>query len=143
MVVHQSKLKMLITALENNVDNEISSEKQSEIIDVLFDINIKDKNLFITGETGVGKSLIGKLIHDFSYTEEAPFIQYYDLLKREIPALSQSKLEITMVPGKITCVDCGKESLISSEIELLCKDCGSGQTTIIGGTDVIIKNLKI
>ena len=43
MVVHQSKLKMLITALENNVDNEISSEKQSEIIDVLFDINIKDK----------------------------------------------------------------------------------------------------
>ena len=30
---HQLKLEMLIIALENNVDNEISSENQSEIIE--------------------------------------------------------------------------------------------------------------
>ncbi len=75
--------------------------------------------------------------------EKAPFVQYYDLLKKEVVALEKSVLEVTMVPGKILCADCKKESLISSEIELVCKECGSVHTKMIAGNDVKIRNLKI
>lgn len=40
----------------------------------LTEINLKDKSIFITGETGVGKSLIGKLLHQFTYKSDAPFV---------------------------------------------------------------------
>jgi DNA-binding NtrC family response regulator len=45
-----------------------------EQISHIAQINIKGNSLFISGETGVGKSLIGKLIHDLSHNEKAPFI---------------------------------------------------------------------
>jgi DNA-binding NtrC family response regulator len=37
------------------------------------EINLKNQNLFITGPTGSGKSLLGKLIHEFNHPE-APLI---------------------------------------------------------------------
>ena len=40
----------------------------------LSQINLKDKTLFIGGETGTGKSLIGKLIHGLNFPPEAPFV---------------------------------------------------------------------
>ena len=75
--------------------------------------------------------------------EKEPLIQYYNLLKKEFNSLSDSSLKINIVPGKILCATCMKESLISSEIELLCNTCGGVNTTIIGGTQVIITDLKI
>ena len=75
--------------------------------------------------------------------EEIPFRYYYDLLKKDHSLLEHSVLEITMVPGTLRCDECQKESLISKEIELVCKECGSSQTTIITGQDVLIKNIKV
>ena len=37
-------------------------------------INLKNKTVLITGETGVGKSLIGELLHGQSYDADAPFV---------------------------------------------------------------------
>lgn len=38
------------------------------------EVNVKGASIFISGETGVGKSLIGKLIHELSHKESEPFI---------------------------------------------------------------------
>lgn len=40
----------------------------------LSEVSVKGKSIFISGETGVGKSLIGKMIHDLSYKDKAPFV---------------------------------------------------------------------
>lgn len=37
-------------------------------------INVKGKSIFISGETGVGKSLIGKMIHELSHKDKDPFV---------------------------------------------------------------------
>lgn len=37
-------------------------------------INLKDKAIFISGETGVGKSQLAKIIHKLTYDEGSPFI---------------------------------------------------------------------
>ena len=43
-------------------------------IDEICQISLKGKSILITGETGVGKSLIGKLFHEQTYDETKPFI---------------------------------------------------------------------
>lgn len=40
----------------------------------LSEINLQGKTVFIGGETGTGKSLVGKLIHRLGFEEEAPFV---------------------------------------------------------------------
>lgn len=40
----------------------------------LSEINLKGKTVFLGGETGVGKSLIGKLVHRLAFEEKAPFV---------------------------------------------------------------------
>lgn len=37
-------------------------------------INLKEKAIFISGETGVGKSQLAKIIHKLTYDEDAPFV---------------------------------------------------------------------
>lgn len=41
---------------------------------MLFDMNLQDKNILITGETGVGKSQIGKIIHQMGHQEDRSFV---------------------------------------------------------------------
>tara|TARA_Y100000768_G_scaffold388083_1_gene382030 strand:- start:4024 stop:5352 length:1329 start_codon:yes stop_codon:yes gene_type:complete len=50
--------------------NDALKEKITEICK----INLKNKAVLITGETGVGKSLVGKILHDQSYDHTKPFI---------------------------------------------------------------------
>ncbi len=72
--------KYIKTKKHNILDDFFSSKyitkdkKLIKDISKITDINLKDRSIFITGETGVGKSLIGKLIHEVTYTKEKPFI---------------------------------------------------------------------
>ncbi len=50
------------------------TESLKEKIIKLLNIDLKSKNLLITGETGVGKSLIANFIHEQNYNESSPFI---------------------------------------------------------------------
>lgn len=43
-------------------------------IEELCQINLKNRSILITGETGVGKSLIGKLLHEQTYDKSKPFV---------------------------------------------------------------------
>ena len=45
-----------------------------EAVENLCKINLKNRTIFITGETGVGKSLIGELLHAQTYDNSKPFI---------------------------------------------------------------------
>ncbi len=67
--------------LENNGLETFFTEKfltrNAELIDDikhLANINLKDKTILITGETGVGKSLIGELLHRQTHSQDKPFI---------------------------------------------------------------------
>ena len=51
--------------------------QDSDIIEklrMLYDMNLRDKTILLTGETGVGKSQIGKIIHQFNREADKPFI---------------------------------------------------------------------
>ena len=43
-------------------------------IEEICQINLKSRSLLITGETGVGKSLIGEILHEQTYDKSKPFI---------------------------------------------------------------------
>jgi transcriptional regulator with PAS, ATPase and Fis domain len=61
-----------------------------EQVKSLLTMNLKGKCVYITGETGVGKSLIGELLHQFTYGDSKPFIH---LNCSEIPeSLIESEL---------------------------------------------------
>jgi DNA-binding NtrC family response regulator len=49
-------------------------EKLIKDIDDICQMSLKDKSLLMTGETGVGKTLIAKLFHEQTYDESKPFI---------------------------------------------------------------------
>ena len=51
-----------------------SNKELKAAISDIATINLKDKTILITGETGVGKSLIGELFHKKTYGEDKPFI---------------------------------------------------------------------
>ena len=70
--------------IKNNKQNILNEFLKSEYItydkdflsqlDNLAQINLKEKTIFLSGDTGVGKSQLGKLIHKLTYDEKAPFV---------------------------------------------------------------------
>jgi hydrogenase nickel incorporation protein HypA/HybF len=65
---------------------------------------------------------------------------HYRLLKKEYPALSRSKLLIEIVPVRITCRACGKETEIVKP-EFACPGCGSTSIDITGGREMHLKEV--
>jgi DNA-binding NtrC family response regulator len=65
-----------LNILENFFNQKYITQDQNIIknISKIVEINLKDRSVFISGETGVGKSLIGKLIHEITYSKEKPFV---------------------------------------------------------------------
>lgn len=63
-----------------NIEKFLNSEyitNNAELINQLQNlsqINLKEKSIFISGETGVGKSQLAKIIHKLTYDEGSPFI---------------------------------------------------------------------
>ena len=62
--------------LEDFFQNKFITQDTDTIKNIqdLCEINLKGKTIFISGETGVGKSLIGRLLHSLNFNEKAPFI---------------------------------------------------------------------
>ncbi len=60
---------------EKFLSEEFITQDPETISDLrrLCEINLKNQNLFISGSTGTGKSLLGKLIHDMTHSE-APLV---------------------------------------------------------------------
>ncbi len=63
-------------ALGNFFDKEFITQDETLIqqIKKISNMSLKDKTLFISGETGVGKTYIGKLIHSLNFEDDKPFI---------------------------------------------------------------------
>jgi DNA-binding NtrC family response regulator len=56
-------------------DEFITQDKELiQSLKQLTEINLKNRHIFITGETGVGKTLIGKLLHRIHHSESEPFV---------------------------------------------------------------------
>lgn len=74
--IHQFKKQSTLDHLNTFfTDKFVTQDKelQRKILE-LCKINLKNKTVLITGETGVGKSLIGELLHKETYSDSAPFI---------------------------------------------------------------------
>jgi DNA-binding NtrC family response regulator len=72
--------KFIQNSRQNVLEDFLNSEyitSDSELIEQLTSISqidLKNKSIFIAGETGVGKTQLGKLIHKLTHEEKAPFI---------------------------------------------------------------------
>ena len=79
-IMEQRALKKENLALKTyfNMDKKVSiiakSESMKHILETIAGIKDSDINMFLTGETGVGKSLIAKIIHYTSRRQERPFL---------------------------------------------------------------------
>lgn len=87
-----------------------SNKKMNEIIDIAIKIAPTDCTILITGETGVGKSLVAEVIHNLSNRKTAPFI------KINCGAIPESLIESELFgyePGAFTGANTkGKKGLI-------------------------------
>ncbi len=74
--IHNYKKNYLSDDLNKFFTNKYITQDSELIQEItkLCKINLKNKTVFITGETGVGKSLIGELLHQQTYDESKPFI---------------------------------------------------------------------
>jgi DNA-binding NtrC family response regulator len=74
-------LEKFFLSFEQNFDlffkEKFITSDQSLInqIEQLCSINLRDKNVLLTGQSGVGKTLLAKLIHDNNY-KDAPFVSF-------------------------------------------------------------------
>lgn len=72
--------KFIINNKQNTLNDFLKTEyltKDSELLaqlENIAQINLKERSIFISGETGVGKTQLGKLIHKLTYDQKAPFI---------------------------------------------------------------------
>lgn len=84
-IYYKKSLKSYFTKYIKNTDQKINTNffkkhyiTQDELliknIKELTEINIENKSILITGDTGVGKSYIAKHIHNFTYDSDKPFI---------------------------------------------------------------------
>ncbi len=70
---------------------------------------------------------------------------YFELLKRDYPALKDTKLEIEVEPGECICRECGKRFFSNSLVESLpvCPECGSIFVEILSGRDFKILYMEV
>ena len=70
-----SELKELRLHALKNHNFVVKSKKMENIIHTAVKVSEVDTSILITGETGVGKGLIAKIIHNNSHRSEKPFIK--------------------------------------------------------------------
>ncbi len=60
--------------MKNKITSVAKSESMQKILSIIENIRDSDCNVFITGESGVGKNLIAKIIHFTGKRENMPFL---------------------------------------------------------------------
>ena len=60
--------------MKNKITSVAKSESMKKILSIIENIRDSDCNVFITGESGVGKNLVAKIIHFTSKRENMPFL---------------------------------------------------------------------
>lgn len=72
----QKVLQQKNSHFQNFLRDEFLTQDESLIEDLkrLSGINLKNQTLAITGPTGTGKSLLGKLVHEMTHGEKSPFV---------------------------------------------------------------------
>jgi hydrogenase nickel incorporation protein HypA/HybF len=53
------------------------------------------------------------------------------------------KLEIEEVPARVHCDGCGAEFDMLEEVRLSCRDCGSSQTRLVSGRELLIDSVEV
>ena len=69
--------EQLRRSINNNLPSEIicQSTEMKKVIDAAVMVSAVESNILVTGESGVGKGVISKFIHDKSKRSEKPFIK--------------------------------------------------------------------
>lgn len=70
-----------------------------------------------------------------------PLKYYFDILKKQEPALKDAQLSITEVAGKVRCNACKKTGDVEPSFVHVCPACSSFDTVIIQGKDFILKRI--
>lgn len=73
LVMENIALKTYL-GLDRKVSLIAKSKPMREILDTIEGIKDSESNIFFTGETGVGKSLLAKIVHYTSRRQERPFL---------------------------------------------------------------------
>jgi hydrogenase nickel incorporation protein HypA/HybF len=68
---------------------------------------------------------------------------YFNILKKEVPLLSKTKLKINTIAGKIICNECKTISTITDPRMILCQRCHSSDVQILQGKEFILKEICI
>ncbi len=72
---YKEELSRLKTLYQNNKEYIANSKVMNQIIEMALKVSKFDSNVLITGESGVGKGFIAKLIHKTSLRSAYPFIK--------------------------------------------------------------------
>jgi len=81
--------------------------------------------------------LIGRLHHVVPEVLQ----NHFQILKKEYPPLTKSKLIIETAPVSITCRACGKETIIEHPA-FACSSCNSTDIEITGGREMHLKEIE-
>jgi hydrogenase nickel incorporation protein HypA/HybF len=87
-----------------------------------------------------------KIIADlgfFTTYSKDSILFYYNILKKEIPLLSKTRLKINTIEGKILCHECKKVSTIHDPHMIFCGQCHSFDVEILKGKEFILKEICI
>ncbi|MGM5488697.1 MAG: hydrogenase maturation nickel metallochaperone HypA [Nanobdellota archaeon] len=71
-----------------------------------------------------------------------PLTFYFNELKGDSIAAS-AELVVTEVDGVLQCDDCNTSGEVSDPYDMFCQACGSGNTRIIEGKDLVIEKIEV
>ena len=87
------------------------------------------------------KKIVAELGSLTGYSKES-ILFYYDLLRKEIPVLAETELDILEISAEISCNSCKKKSTITEPYMVFCNKCGSQDIDIICGREFIVKEIE-
>ena len=88
-----------------------NSDQIEEILETIIQIAPIDISVLILGESGTGKSLLAKVMHDFSRRSDGPFVSL------NLSSLAKEQMEMELF-GFIESVNDNKKNIVKGKFEL-------------------------